>query len=170
MSPHEYDALVRSPPLLLGSVALLLAGGCPSDPEPEPDPQMPIEAEDCDTRALPWGLGGDNMLPGTDCIACHTEGGHANTVFTIAGTVLSSATCPEPVEGVEVLVTDAEGTDLTLTTGPLGNVWTDEPLEPPFLFGVRMNGEVLEMEDEVESGSCNWCHEEGTLLGFVYPP
>ncbi len=168
MSCREYDALVGSPFLIFASLALLLVVGCPSEPELEQE--TPIAPEDCATRALPWGEGGGDMLPGTDCISCHRVGGHANTRFTVAGTVLSSATCPQPIEGAQVLVTDAGGEELTLTTSPMGNVWTDEPLEPPFLFAVEMNGELLEMQDVVESGSCNRCHEDNTPLGFVYPP
>ena len=163
-------SIVRPAPVLLSAVLALLltAPGCPTAPAPEPD--VPVEPEECGARALPWGPGGGDMLAGTDCIACHTEGGHAASTLTIAGTVLRSATCPEPVEGAQILVTDATGTERALLTGPTGNAWTEEALQPPFRFAVEMDGEVLEMQDETEIGSCNWCHEDGTLLGFVYPP
>ncbi|MCC6528205.1 MAG: hypothetical protein IT373_36500, partial [Polyangiaceae bacterium] len=89
-------------------------------------------ASGCALTEPAWGLGGDRMLPGTDCLACHAPGETAQgSPFTVAGTVFRSASCPEPVAGATVHVEDANGTSRALVTNEVGNFFTPDALVAP---------------------------------------
>jgi hypothetical protein len=131
--------------------------------------ELEAPGETCDADRLQWGLGGGLMLPGTDCLDCHRVGGSADdSVYTIAGTVLASATCPQGVEGAEVYVVDDAGTEVMLLTNAVGNFYTDEALVPPFRTRVVLGGVETPMFTPFRNGSCAACHYEGSRLGFVY--
>jgi hypothetical protein len=81
------------------------------------------------------------MQPGSDCMLCHVAGGDASDrIWTAAGTIFSKPTacqsynpydgggCGGGLEGVQVLLTDANQQQLTLTTNQAGNFYTDQPL------------------------------------------
>jgi hypothetical protein len=90
---------------------------------------------------------GPLMLPGQDCITCHD--GSAAKRFTVAGTWLP--------QGATVVLTDANGTTITLTTNQVGNFYTDAALAFPLT--VRVNAET--MPAAVTYGGCNRCHGSG---------
>jgi len=129
------------------------------------------EADDayvCESDRLDWGRGGELMLPGTDCIECHRARASApDSSFSVAGTVFVTERCPTPVEDVIIHVTDGSERSVELHSNEVGNFFSEERLEPPFLIAVEYDGEVVEMEYEVDSGSCNRCHAQGSDLGFV---
>ena len=124
--------------------------------------------ENCDRTELDWGLGGANMLPGSDCIDCHEDGGQALSAFSVAGTVFESATCPSGVEGATVYLEDVnDGTLVEFTTNKMGNFYSENELAGPFWISVDQGGVTAEMEDP-GSGSCNSCHRQGSSTGFVF--
>ena len=128
-----------------------------------------VDTSDCTTAQLNWGRGGEFMHPGSDCLTgCHEPGGNAESTFTLAGTVLRSATCPEGVEGAIVHVVDAEENEIDLTSNEEGNFFTDEAVVMPYFVSVEVDGALHEMVTSTENGSCAFCHSEGSSLGFVW--
>lgn len=107
------------------------------------------------------------MLPGTDCLECHREGGDANTPFTVAGTVFESTSCKRGVENAIVRVTDSTGVMLELTTDEVGNFFSGESLVVPLVFSVEVAGVVRTMETAIDEGSCGSCHVDGSALGLL---
>ena len=122
---------------------------------------------------------GANMLPGADCLACHTEGNlfEANgepehgPFFTAAGTVYTDGDGSAPAEGAIVRITDAFDHVFELTTSEAGNFFMEDPLSFPLRVEVEVDGEVRQMQDDVESGSCNSCHScDGTAANKIFIP
>lgn len=119
----------------------------------------------CDVTEAPWGEGGADMLPGTDCLACHVDGGRAaDAPLTAAGTVFAAEDCPDVVEGATVTLTDAQGVTITLTTGPTGNFSTDVALTPPLSVRVETPAGAREMGMAAPSGACGSCHVDGDFV------
>jgi hypothetical protein len=115
--------------------------------------------EDC----RPGTCGGDsvNMLPGSDCAACHS--------LSIAGTVFSDIDGTNGVSGATVRVVDANGDVTELHTTGSGNFFTQRHVEFPAFVEVERDGNVIEMFSEINHGACNTCHvcdDEGK----VYAP
>jgi hypothetical protein len=127
-------------------------------------------AEPCASDHPDWGQGGELMLPGTDCLSCHREGGSAAaSPLTVAGTVFATAQCPDSVEGALVHVRDAEGTELALSTNGVGNFFTAEPLTMPLTVWITRGDAVLEKPRSASSGDCNGCHQPDGP-GYVRSP
>ncbi len=123
--------------------------------------------QSCDTTELDWGRGGEAMLPGTDCLGCHQQGGKANSVFTVAGTVMTSSTCPTAVKGATVMITDNGGSSFELLSNEVGNFFSSDPVQLPLTVSVQLDGAIYEMASPSPQGSCGACHSEGSQLGFV---
>jgi hypothetical protein len=146
--------------ILAASVAVAVAG-CEEDENGDMA---------CDSDELDWGRGGEFMLPGTDCIECHRPGANApESVFTVAGTVFVAPTCPTPVEGAIIRISDARGRSAALIANEVGNFFTAADLRPPFQFSVEYGHDAARMEYAVDSGSCNRCHALDSRLGLVPP-
>jgi hypothetical protein len=113
------------------------------------------------------------MKPGQDCLTCHGSGGEAR--WHAAGTVYADARAAagDGVQGAEVVITDAKGRRISLTTNGAGNFYTAETLVFPASVEVRRNGKASKMPTEVPQGSCNSCHvgaADGTGTGRIYAP
>lgn len=110
------------------------------------------------------------MLPGTDCLSCHREGGSAaDSPLSVAGTVFATAQCPDAADGVHVHVRDAEGTERALPTNEVGNFFTAEPLAMPLTVWITRGDAVLEKPMSTSSGDCNGCHQPDGP-GYVRAP
>lgn len=148
----------------LRAVFLLLASSALVGCQEEADGDDYVCADD----HLDWGWGGELMLPGTDCIECHRARSSApDSAYSVAGTVFASATCPTAITDATIHVTDGNGRTVTLRSNQAGNFFSEQRLEPPFLFAVEHDGVLVEMQYPVESGSCNRCHAPGSALGLV---
>lgn len=124
----------------------------------------------CAARAPNWGLAGDRMFPGSDCLSCHRVAGSAGLVlFSAAGTVFSDVDCPVGVAGVTVTIEDHNGQTVTLTTNEVGNFFTGAQLVPPLRTRATLGGRTVEMTDAVTDGSCNSCHAggDGGMAGYL---
>jgi hypothetical protein len=125
--------------------------------------------DECSLEAAEWGHGGELMLPGTDCIACHQEGGSAaDSPFTVAGTVFVSDDCPEPVQGAVVHLVDDDGVTLALSANEAGNFFTSAPLTMPLEVSVEYQGVEVHKPRPLNAGSCNMCHQPDGV-GHVRP-
>ncbi len=151
------------------AVALALLLGLVACEDEGPESGAPEPAATCTATSLDWGFGGDWMLPGTDCLACHRPGGKAISVFSVAGTVFATAACPDGLADATVLVTDSQGTTVELATNEVGNFFTGDTLLPPLSVAVVTAGAVTEMVYPAQSGSCGACHVLDTPLGLVAP-
>lgn len=69
------------------------------------------------------GTGTHNV--GEDCGICHTPGGKAgNFLFTIGGTVYEDRTARRTLPGAEIILQDAAGNTISMTSNAVGNFWT----------------------------------------------
>lgn len=121
------------------------------------------------------------MRPGEDCLGCHSAGGEARSLpWTAAGTVYAAPDSdPQTggVAGVHLLLTDALGKKVWLTTNQVGNFYTAEALTPPLGAEILTDGAPISMhlqptpEDVYGPGSgmlgvgCNGCHTQPALGG-----
>lgn len=131
----------------------------------------------CDTTHEDCGPGtcfgeGARMLPGSDCLACHTRGsGVRADVWTAGGTIFEADDGLAPASGVTVRITDDEGRVVELLSNAVGNFYTRSALTPPLTAEVERDGEVLTMTTPVPDGGCNACHAcEGAAGGKLYAP
>lgn len=101
---------------------------------------------------------GPSMRPGEDCLSCHD--GDRGPKWSVAGTVFGDpqAAATGGVLAAQVLITDATGRNLTLTTNEVGNFYTAEELTFPIRVEVQKDGKRMAMSDSPPVGSCNYCH------------
>jgi hypothetical protein len=100
------------------------------------------------------------MHPGGACETCHTTHPDAPT-FGAAGTVYPTAHEPndcDGIAGVTVIITDANGSVITLTTNSAGNFYFESPIAMPLRAKVISNGQTREMLEPQMTGDCNSCH------------
>jgi predicted small lipoprotein YifL len=129
--------------------------------------------EDCG----PGTCGGDGptMLPGADCIACHSPGNFEededDAFWSLAGTVFEDLLGSDGASGVTVRVTDADGKVVTLESNSAGNFYTTSSVTFPISAEVERDGVVKEMGTQPTTGACNSCHAcEGSAGGKLYAP
>jgi hypothetical protein len=96
-------------------------------------------------------------------------------VWSAGGTVYPSAdsAADDGLEGVEVILTDAEEHEIRLVTNAAGNFWTPEPLVAPFNVALEYQGRRIEMPEAPPAGSCNACHGLPPIAGApgrIYAP
>lgn len=123
--------------------------------------------EDCGVNSCRGD--GPNMLPGADCLACHSRGGDRDAdVFTVGGTVYPDWDgVGGGLDGVTVRVTDAKGKVVEMRSSRAGNFYTEENLTPPLRAEVENEFGIIEMDRTVEDGDCNSCHvcdDEGKIF------
>lgn len=106
-----------------------------------------------------------NMRPGGACIDCHREE-REGPLFAIAGTVYETAHEPDDCNGlsgggVTVVITDANGSELTLVPNDVGNFDSGRSrVAMPYRAKVLRDGRERAMHDEQTNGDCNHCHTE----------
>ena len=149
----------------------LVFGGCGSDQADKTDDSAPscaTENEECGPGSCEGE--GENMLPGSECTACHREGGES-VAFGVAGTLFSDLDGSGPVASAVVEITDATGEVFTMTTTTAGNFYTEETPVFPIQAAVEAESKRSAMFLEVETGGCNDCHRcEGPPGGKLYAP
>lgn len=132
-----------------------------------------VDADTCES-GLRW-MGGDapsaEMQPGSDCVGCHAESGARSLI--LGGTIYASATYegPRPVagcfglEGVEVVIEDAEGREFRALTNRAGNFYVEgspSDVALPYSAELRwaLDGESIRtsMGTTPQYGGCARCH------------
>lgn len=126
--------------------------------------------EDCAVGTC--GGEGSNMLPGANCLACHTSGGDREApIWYAGGTLFADLDGTEGTSGATIHITDSEGTTVDLTTSRVGNFYTSRHLVPPLSASVETSSGTVEMARTVETGACNTCHTcDGEAGGKMYSP
>lgn len=137
------------------------------------DGAAPDQADTYDPAAT-----GPLMRPGENCLRCHEPGfGDDAPTWSFGGTVYSFADEEDRIngglEGAVLTVTDAEGTEVSVTSNERGNFHYPEGLVAPFLVKLEYDGMVTEPAYPMPAGSCNACHSHpspvGGAPGRIYP-
>lgn len=153
-------------------ILLLMAGcGIPPAGTPPLGNDTSTLCDEANEGCSPGTCGGEgaNMLPGSNCLACHTggEGGR----FTAGGTAFADIDGTSPLKGAIVRITDVNGTVKELSTNSAGNFYTGTTLAFPINAEIEYNGTVIPMSAEVTTGACDTCHTcTGTAGGKIYGP
>ena len=132
-------------------------------------PAMPVDAgvpdaakASCSERdPAPWD---GKHRPGASCTeGCHDGRLLAGPPLTLGGTVYTRPTGGVPVAGATLVVTDARGRELRLTSGQNGNFYTREQLE----FPLRVVAPVAASAGAART-SCNsgGCHDAGRRIAL----
>ena len=132
--------------------------------------------EDCTPNTC--GGEGENMLPGADCLVCHTSGRAMAAPppedappWTLGGTIFSDSLGTAGVDGATITVTDSRGQTATMTSSRVGNFYWSRSLTPPLTASVTTSSGTLTMASEVNTGACNSCHQcDGSAGGKLYAP
>jgi hypothetical protein len=108
------------------------------------------------------------MHPGAACRDCHVVGGLGLFSLDLGGTVYPTAHEPIDcngvgVQGVTVVVTDANGKDTSFDVNAAGNFWHSDllgvaPLAKPLHVKVVYGGKERAMVGALTDGDCNKCH------------
>jgi len=151
---------------VLSLTACATAGGTADDP-----------ATACNEENEACGIGecggeGAEMLPGSDCVVCHTAGGadEANA-FTYGGTAFTDIDGTSPLSGATVRIIDADGNVFEKATNAVGNFYGSDDLVFPILTEIDVDGQTRAMVTPVTTGACTTCHVcAGTAGGKLYAP
>ena len=139
----------------------------------DPLPNDPFAVPSTCTSKISWTQGNEgsaDMNPGLACISCHAAEPDAPK-FAIAGTVYPTAHEPDLCNGagsaaaVQVVVTGADGTTLTLIPNTVGNFSYRGALATPYKVKVVSMGRERAMGGAQTSGDCNSCHTKGGANG-----
>lgn len=108
------------------------------------------------------------MHPGNACISCHSQG--EGPKFALAGTLYPTAHEPNDcngtsASGASVIVTDANGTDHTLTPNAAGNFYVSGSIAKPYRARIEYQGRTRAMASAQSTGDCNSCHTEAGSQG-----
>jgi hypothetical protein len=132
-----------------------------------------IENEECEPGVEACeGDEGKNMLPGANCISCHSYGNiDDGPQFSIAGTIFEDGAGTDGFKGAIVRIFDAAGNTFELTSTREGNFFTDEFVAFPISAEVEVDGNIRAMNDPIETGECNTCHTcEGDAGNKIFIP
>lgn len=110
-----------------------------------------------------------DMHPGESCARCHDGDGAPR--FGTAGTVYDGPAGSEGdgLAGATVVVTDAAGRSVALTSNSVGNFFTDQALTPPLQVTLRAPG-AASQTSIAPQGDCNSCHAGGSAPGRLHVP
>ena len=123
--------------------------------------------EDCGPGTC--GGEGSTMLPGADCLSCHTGGEPGR--FTVGGTVFTDLDGTEQASGVTVTIRDANDDVVSLESNRVGNFYSSASFAFPITASVGANGATLEMASAVSTAACNSCHQcDGAAGGKLHAP
>lgn len=113
--------------------------------------------EDCDVGTCRGD--GIDMLPGANCLNCHTRGGDREApTFTAAGTVFTDKWGTSGQNKATVRITDKNGKVYEQTTVREGNFRFQDNIAFPATVEVETAAGVKEMNEKIETGACNSCH------------
>jgi hypothetical protein len=113
--------------------------------------------------------------PGLDCMAgnCHGPASQDPTAprWTVAGTLYEKLpTGPKILPYATITITDATGVKLDLVSSLNGNFYSDRTLTYPITVYASECPALQPMTEQVQNGSCNACHLNGSKQGVIYLP
>ena len=140
-----------------------------------PAPECNTDNEACEPGTC--GGEGAQMLPGSDCVSCHSPGSGAAEageedelpVWTVAGTAFADRYGGAKAPGATVRITGADGEARELTANSAGNFYSRAAVALPYTAAIEVDGETREMFGAQEYGGCNSCHAcEGEAVAKLY--
>ncbi len=146
-------------------LSLAATPACDGGPQTAPANNLPS----C-TSGVVWTGGNSEspeMNPGMACIQCHAS--DEGPKLSIAGTLYPTAHEPNLCDGVDVgndarvVITDANGTTLTLAPNQAGNFFSEARVALPYQAKVIYMGRERMMLTKQATGDCNGCHTETGL-------
>ena len=107
---------------------------------------------------------GELHRAGQRCVTCHRKDGAASDhPFTLGGTVFAQPGRDVGVNGVEVLLTDSDGSKFIAHTNCVGNFFiktTDWTPHYPIIVDIQKNGVRRSMTSPIgREGDCAACHK-----------
>lgn len=107
---------------------------------------------------------GEFHRAGQRCVTCHRkDGASSDHPFTLGGTVFASPARDVGVNGVEVLLTDSDGSKFIAHTNCVGNFFiktTDWTPHYPIIVDIQKNGVRRSMRSPIgREGDCAACHQ-----------
>jgi hypothetical protein len=144
-----------------GATAGTCGGAAASEAGPSPY-DTPVQCSSGITSRVDEG---SRMRPGDTCVSCHAQSGGEARLFSIGGTVYTTAHEPTLCEGANVagatvVITDANNKTLTLSVNSVGNFYSSSPVAMPIHAKVVANGAERAMIAAQTTGDCNSCHTE----------
>lgn len=117
----------------------------------------------CIPPTLTTGDGNHNA--GMDCLSCHGDVTmELDSRWTVAGTLYDTATGTNPLAGATIIVTDADGKELSLVSASNGNFFTTEPVTLPLSVRASACPDDITMSSPATDGSCNTCHTDAMRI------
>ncbi len=129
---------------------------------------------------------GADMLPGSQCLACHSQGNLSDDkdwevdeagesgeggIFTVGGTVFEDILGSGGAPGVTIRITDATGSQVEMVSSSSGNFYTDSTLTAPLSAELERDGSIISMVSTASTGDCSSCHRcDGPAGGKLYAP
>jgi hypothetical protein len=159
------------------TLALVLLAACdigtPGNPDLPIDAPPPIDAYVCDPSVTP-GTGGPVNEPnhnvGQACLQCHDDNlSDGAPTFSIGGTLYDGPSGNNPVAGATIIVEDASGAVVKLSTAANGNFYAGGALTLPVHVKATQCPKTRTMQQQ-SVGDCNQggCHGPGDTQGRVF--
>jgi hypothetical protein len=109
------------------------------------------------------------MAPGLACVSCHvaTGAGKLNFAGTVFPTLHEPDNCIGASAGLQVIITDAQGSDHPLGVNSSGNFYDNSLLGFSTPYKARVVGAAgtVAMVSTQTSGDCNSCHSAAGSQG-----
>jgi hypothetical protein len=141
--------------VLLGALIVSAFGACGDNLLDEQE-----DAQGNEVAGVPVGA---LHRAGQRCVTCHREGGTASDhPFALAGTIFAQPSRDVGVNGVDVLLTDSDGSKFIAHTNCVGNFFvktTDWTPRYPIIVDIQKSGVRRSMQSPIgREADCAACH------------
>ena len=117
---------------------------------------------------------GPTHRPGQPCLTCHGGSGPGSPEFSVAGTVYAVRGGAQAVEGVSVVLTDANKETRTLVSNEVGNFYIEASRwapATPMRVELQYGGKAKVMKSLIGgNGTCAFCHYGADNEATHMPP
>jgi len=116
------------------------------------------------------GSNGTSHNAGRDCLSSNCHGGssmEADKRYTYAGTVYSDVAGTTAATGKLIVITEASGTKINITSDRNGNFYTRQGT-PSAGYSATIQGNTTAMISQPATGACSSCHITGGVTLPIY--
>jgi hypothetical protein len=122
----------------------------------DPGPAADATQEACEPVAAVIPAGHHN--PGQNCLTCHDGNTADAPLWTLAGTLYTSAAGATALPGGTIIATDAAGSEIKIISGDNGNFYTSQTVVFPVTIVASRCPDTRPMISPQQVGDCNSCH------------